>query len=98
MQFVERHGIKLTWVPLDPTHEAYLDAKDADDIEAIGSPQAKYVASVIRKRSRGYANDADMKANAAIRRARSSSYFCSLIVFPNQCNNNSDYHVFQKTL
>ena len=65
MQFVERHGIKLTWVPLDATHEAYLDAKDADDIEAIGTPQAVYVASVIRKRTRGYSRDADMKAMAA---------------------------------
>ena len=65
MQFVERHHIKLTWVPLDATHEAYLTCEDADEIAAIGTPAAEFVAAVIKKRSRGYANDADMKAAAA---------------------------------
>ncbi|MBQ1234124.1 MAG: nucleoside hydrolase [Oscillospiraceae bacterium] len=59
-QFAERHKIKLTWVPLDATHEAYLTVEDAAEIRAIGTPVAEFVAHVIEKRTKGYSRDADM--------------------------------------
>jgi len=65
MQYAEAYGIKVTWVPLDATHEAYLTLDDAAEIRKIGTPIADAVASFIEKRTSGYAKDGDMKEMAA---------------------------------
>jgi len=65
MQYAEKYGLKVTWVPLDATHEAYMTLSDAKEMREIGSPVADSVAALIEQRAGGYAKDADMKALAA---------------------------------
>ena len=61
MQYAEEYGIKVTWVPLDATHDAYLTLEDAAEIRKIGSPVANAVASFVEQRTSGYSKDDDMK-------------------------------------
>ena len=65
MEVVLQSGCKITLVPLDATHEAYLTVKDAEVLRSYGTKTADAVAAIIEKRSRGYANDVDMKEYAA---------------------------------
>ena len=61
MQYAEAYNIKVTWVPLDATHEAFLTIDDAKEMRKIGSPIADAVASFVEQRTSGYAKDGDMK-------------------------------------
>ncbi|WP_105205224.1 nucleoside hydrolase [Neobittarella massiliensis] len=45
---------KITFVPLDATHKAYLLADDAARIRAIGTPASDVCASLIEQRIKGY--------------------------------------------
>jgi len=56
-------GVKVTLVPLDATHEAFVTVEEAQRIRAIGTPPAELVANLVESRTAGYGvNDADMKA------------------------------------
>ena len=58
-------GAKITMVPLDATHEAYMNLADAAEIREIGTKPAKLVADLIESRIRGYSvNDKDSADNA----------------------------------
>jgi len=65
MQYAEAYGIKVTWVPLDATHDAYLTLEDAKVMREVGSPIADAVAALVEQRASGYAKDGDMKALGA---------------------------------
>ena len=60
-EIVMQSGCKITWVPLDATHECYLTTEDAAEIRKLGTKTADAVAAIIEKRTRGYSNDVDMK-------------------------------------
>ncbi|MBC2871836.1 nucleoside hydrolase [Bittarella massiliensis] len=60
-EIVMQSGCKITWVPLDATHECYLTTEDAAEIRKLGTKTADAVAAIIEKRTKGYSNDVDMK-------------------------------------
>ena len=63
MEIVTQAGCKVTMVPLDATHEAYVTVEEAKRIREIGTKPAILVADLVQQRTTGYArNDADMKA------------------------------------
>ncbi|MCR4632953.1 MAG: nucleoside hydrolase [Erysipelotrichaceae bacterium] len=43
-------GAKITMVPLDATHSAYISRKDAEALKAIGSPASVFAADLIERR------------------------------------------------
>ena len=65
MFYAEKYGVKVTWVPLDATHECWMSKADADEMRKIGSPIADAMADFVEQRAVGYAKDADMKALGA---------------------------------
>ena len=67
MEIVLQSGCKITMVPLDATHQAYITVDEAQKIRAIGTKPAQLVADLVESRTAGYGvNDAEMKAlNAA---------------------------------
>lgn len=77
MEVVLQSGCKITLVPLDATHEAYLTVKDAEVLRSYGTKTADAVAAIIEKRSRGYANDVDMKEYAAAPHPRRAGCLCA---------------------
>jgi inosine-uridine nucleoside N-ribohydrolase len=63
MEIVTQSGCKVTMVPLDATHAAYVTVQESERIRKIGTKPAILVADLIKQRTVGYArNDADMKA------------------------------------
>ena len=63
MEVVLQSGCKITMVPLDATHEAYVTVEQSKKIRAIGTKPAILVADLIEQRTVGYAqSDAEMKA------------------------------------
>ena len=55
-------GCKVTLVPLDATHETYLNLEDVAELRSYQNTAATAVADLVEQRIKGYANDADMKA------------------------------------
>ena len=56
-------GVPITMIPLDATHQAFLSAAQAEEIEVIGTPLARFVAALLRDRIAGYAKrDPEMAA------------------------------------
>ncbi|MGI5887985.1 MAG: nucleoside hydrolase [Oscillospiraceae bacterium] len=49
-QIVIDSGAKITWVPLDATHAAYLTKKDCEKFRKIGTFEAKFAADLIDHR------------------------------------------------
>ena len=65
LEIVLQSGVDFTMVPLDATHEAYMNLADAAEIREIGTKPAKLVADLIESRIRGYSvNDKDSADNA----------------------------------
>ena len=65
-EIVLQSGCKLSIIPLDATHEAEISASEADELAAIGSKEARFVADVIRGRIGGYSlRDPDLAARQA---------------------------------
>ena len=61
-EIVMQSGCKITWVPLDATHDAYITAEESKNIRALGTRPAILVADLIEQRTIGYARfDADMR-------------------------------------
>jgi len=65
MRYAEKYGIRVTWVPLDATHQATMSLEHAEQMRAIGSPIADAMAGFIEKRVGGYSHDAAMNASAS---------------------------------
>ncbi len=62
MEVLLHSGCKITMVPLDATHAAYITAEESKRIRQIGTKPAILVADLIEQRTIGYAqNDAEMK-------------------------------------
>lgn len=62
MEVLLHSGCKITMVPLDATHAAYITAEESKRIRDIGTKPAILVADLIEQRTLGYAqDDADMK-------------------------------------
>ena len=62
MEIVLQSGCKVTMVPLDATHQAYITAEESKRIRAIGTKPAILVADLIEQRTVGYArSDAEMR-------------------------------------
>jgi len=62
MEIVLQSGCKITMVPLDATHAAYITVEESKRIRDIGTKPAKLVADLIEQRTIGYArNDAEMR-------------------------------------
>lgn len=62
MEIVLQSGCKVTMVPLDATHQAYITVEEAKKIRAIGTKPAMLVADLVESRTAGYGvNDAQMK-------------------------------------
>jgi len=67
LEIVLQSGCKITLVPLDATHDAYITGEEAQEFRAIGTPPAKLVADLIEQRILGYSQfDADMQTKAPI--------------------------------
>ena len=49
-QRVLQCGAKITMVPLDATHSAYISNKDSDELKRINTPASNFVSSLIDKR------------------------------------------------
>lgn len=65
-EIVLQSGCKVSIIPLDATHEAEISAEEADEIGAIGSREARFVADVIRGRIDGYGlRDPELAARRA---------------------------------
>ena len=64
MFYAEKYDIKLTWVPLDATHEAILTVNDAAELRSYHTPVADAVASFVEQRTKGYSNYDNMNAVA----------------------------------
>ena len=64
MFYAEKYGVKVTWVPLDATHEAIMTVDDAAELRSYGTPVADAVASFIEQRSKGYSRYESMKKAA----------------------------------
>ncbi|MCI8453089.1 MAG: nucleoside hydrolase [Lachnospiraceae bacterium] len=63
MEVLLHSGCKITMVPLDATHAAYITVEESKRIREIGTKPATLVADLIEQRTIGYAqNDAEMKA------------------------------------
>ena len=63
MEVLLHSGCKITMVPLDATHAAYITVEESKRIRDIGTKPAILVADLIEQRTIGYAqNDAEMKA------------------------------------
>ena len=60
LEIVLQSGCKITMVPLDATHQAYLTLEEAKEMRTYGTPAADAVASFIEQRTKGYATDLDM--------------------------------------
>ena len=61
-EIVMQSGCKITWVPLDATHAAYITAEEAKEIRKLGTKPATLVADLIEQRIVGYAqDDAEMR-------------------------------------
>lgn len=64
LQYAQRYGYKVTWVPLDATDEAYMTVRDAERMRKVGSPIANAMADFIQQRAGGYEHNVEMKENA----------------------------------
>lgn len=54
MEILLQSGVKLTIVPLDATHKAYITKEEGERIKAIGTKPAKLVSDVLLERIEGY--------------------------------------------
>ncbi|MEG1514952.1 MAG: nucleoside hydrolase [Clostridia bacterium] len=62
MEIVIQSGCKITMVPLDATHQAYITAEESKRIRDIGTRPATLVADLIEQRTVGYSrSDAEMR-------------------------------------
>ena len=61
-------GAKITMVPLDATHSAYISRKDAEALKAIGSPASLFAADLIERRIQvhDYAQPLEVKHSCAL--------------------------------
>ncbi len=67
LEIVLQAGCKVTLVPLDATHQAYITGEEAKLFRAIGTKPANLVADLIEQRIIGYSRfDADMQTQAPI--------------------------------
>lgn len=65
-EIVMQSGCKLSVIPLDATHGATVTAAQAEELRALGTPQAEFVANVILERIGGYAlRDPELAAQQA---------------------------------
>jgi inosine-uridine nucleoside N-ribohydrolase len=64
-QIVLGSGCKVTLVPLDATHAAYVTAEESREIRAIGTPVAIAAADFIDQRIEAYGMNQPMKVKAA---------------------------------
>ena len=63
MEIILQSGCKVTMVPLDATHQAYITVEEAKKIRAIGTKPAILVADLVEQRTLGYGKmDAEMLA------------------------------------
>ena len=61
-EVVIQSGCKITWVPLDATHAAYITVEESKKIRELGTKPAVLVADLIEQRTIGYArSDAEMR-------------------------------------
>ena len=62
-EIVLQSGVPIAMIPLDATHQAFLSAEQAEQIDAIGTPLARFIAQLLRDRIAGYAKrDPEMAA------------------------------------
>ena len=62
MFYATKYGIKVTWVPLDATHDAVMTMDDAAELRTYGTPVADAVADFVEQRTIGYRNHPNMEA------------------------------------
>ena len=62
MFYATKYGIKVTWVPLDATHDAVMTMDDAAELRSYGTPVADAVADFVEQRTIGYRNHPNMEA------------------------------------
>jgi len=62
MFYATKYGIKVTWVPLDATHDAVMTMDDAAELRSYGTPVADAVAAFVEQRTVGYRNHPNMEA------------------------------------
>ena len=62
MFYANKYGIKVTWVPLDATHDAVMTMDDAAELRTYGTPVADAVADFVEQRTIGYRNHPNMEA------------------------------------
>ena len=61
-EIVMQSGCKITWVPLDATHAAYITVEESKKIRDLGTKPAILVADLIEQRTVGYSrSDAEMR-------------------------------------
>ena len=64
LEVVLQSGCKVTMVPLDATHEAFVTVEQSKRIRAIGTKPAVLIADLIEQRTIGYSQfDSEMKEN-----------------------------------
>ena len=67
-EIVTTCGAKVTWVPLDATHAAYITQDDCEELKKIGTPASVFAADLIERRIKvhDYAQPLEVKHSCAL--------------------------------